>query len=33
MMVGVLFCVGLGLAPLALLFAVLARWGIWVNET
>lgn len=33
MMVGVLFCVGLGLVPLAVLFGILARWGIWVNET
>jgi RsiW-degrading membrane proteinase PrsW (M82 family) len=30
---GVLFCIALGLVPLAVLFAVLARWGIWVSET
>ena len=29
---GVLFCVVVGLVPLALLFLVLARWGIWVSE-
>lgn len=27
----VLFCIGFGVVPLAILFAVLARWGIWVN--
>lgn len=32
-MEGVLFCIGVGLVPLAVLFAVLARWGIWVSET
>jgi RsiW-degrading membrane proteinase PrsW (M82 family) len=32
-MVGVLFCVLVGLLPLASLFALLARWGIWVSET
>jgi RsiW-degrading membrane proteinase PrsW (M82 family) len=31
-MEGVLFTVGIGLVPLAILFTVLARWGIWVNE-
>ena len=30
---GVLFGVGIGLVPLAILFTVLARWGICVNET
>lgn len=29
---GVLFTVGIGLIPLALLFTLLARWGIWVEE-
>jgi hypothetical protein len=29
--VGVLFVVGIGLVPLAALFALLARWGIWVQ--
>ncbi len=28
---GVLFTVGIGLIPLALLFTLLARWGIWVE--
>jgi hypothetical protein len=28
---GVLFVVGIGLVPLAALFALLARWGIWVQ--
>jgi hypothetical protein len=32
-MEGVLFTVGIGMVPLAILFAVMARWGIWVNET
>jgi len=32
-MEGVLFTVGIGLVPLAILFTVMARWGIWVNET
>jgi hypothetical protein len=31
-MVGVLFCVLVGLLPLASLFALMARWGIWVSE-
>ena len=30
---GVLFCVGIGLVPIAILFTVMARWGIWVRET
>jgi len=29
---GVLFCVLGGLVPLSLLFALLARWGIWVRD-
>ena len=29
---GVLFTVGIGLIPLAILFTLLARWGIWVKE-
>ena len=29
---GVLFCIGVGLVPLAILFTVMARWGIWVSE-
>jgi RsiW-degrading membrane proteinase PrsW (M82 family) len=29
---GVLFVVGIGLVPLAVLFALLARWGIWVED-
>jgi RsiW-degrading membrane proteinase PrsW (M82 family) len=29
--VGVLFTVGIGLIPLAILFTLLARWGIWVE--
>jgi RsiW-degrading membrane proteinase PrsW (M82 family) len=29
---GVLFTVGIGLIPLAILFTLLARWGIWVQE-
>jgi RsiW-degrading membrane proteinase PrsW (M82 family) len=29
--IGVLFVVGIGLVPLAVLFALLARWGIWVQ--
>jgi RsiW-degrading membrane proteinase PrsW (M82 family) len=29
---GVLFVVGIGLIPLAVLFALLARWGIWVED-
>jgi RsiW-degrading membrane proteinase PrsW (M82 family) len=31
-MVGALYVVGIGLIPLAALFSLLARWGIWVNE-
>jgi RsiW-degrading membrane proteinase PrsW (M82 family) len=30
---GVMFTVGIGLIPLAILFTVMARWGIWVKET
>jgi RsiW-degrading membrane proteinase PrsW (M82 family) len=29
---GVLFCIGVGLVPLAILFTIMARWGIWVSE-
>jgi len=32
-MEGMLFTVGVGLVPLAILFTVIARRGIWVNET
>ena len=31
-MEGILFCIGVGLVPLAILFVVMARWGIWVSE-
>lgn len=31
-MEGVLFCVAVGLVPLAILFTVMARWGIWVSK-
>jgi RsiW-degrading membrane proteinase PrsW (M82 family) len=30
--IGVAFCIGIGLIPLAGLFTVMARWGIWVDE-
>jgi RsiW-degrading membrane proteinase PrsW (M82 family) len=33
MLEGVLFCVGIGLVPLAILFTIMAHWGIWVSET
>ncbi len=29
---GVVFCIFIGLVPLAILFVILARWGIWVSE-
>jgi RsiW-degrading membrane proteinase PrsW (M82 family) len=32
-MEGVLFCVAVGLVPLAILFTIMARWGIWVSDT
>ncbi|MBN1641853.1 MAG: PrsW family intramembrane metalloprotease [Anaerolineae bacterium] len=31
--IGVAFCIGFGLIPLAILFTIMARWGIWVSET
>jgi RsiW-degrading membrane proteinase PrsW (M82 family) len=31
-LIGAVFCVVVGLVPLAILFLVLARWGIWVSE-
>ncbi len=30
---GVLFVIAVGLFPLAILFSLLARWGIWVSES
>jgi RsiW-degrading membrane proteinase PrsW (M82 family) len=29
---GALFCLAVGVIPLALLFFIMARWGIWVSE-
>jgi len=31
--VGVAFCVLVGLLPLTIFFALMARWGIWVSDT
>lgn len=30
---GILFVIAVGLIPLAIMFLLLARWGIWVSET